>query len=52
MIEHGGDLKRCPFVRHVERDELDAARLIADLPDEPAVVDWLIDEAKRQLAAQ
>lgn len=49
--EHGGDLQRCPFVRLVQRGELDDARRLADLPDEPAVVDWLVAEAQRQLGS-
>jgi hypothetical protein len=46
-------MTRCPFVRAVaEGREADARALAAAHPDpaEPPVVDWMVDEARRQLS--
>lgn len=43
---------RCPFVDAVAEGRLDDARALAAAPPdpaEPAVIDWLIAEAQRQL---
>ena len=55
MIESGGDLIRCPFVRAIaEGREPDARALAAQPPDpaEPVVIEWLVGEARRRLQAQ
>lgn len=47
------DAHSCPFVRAVsEGRDADAAALAAAPPDpaEPVVIEWLIAEARRQLA--
>lgn len=55
MIELLSDspFNRCPFVKALcEGREADARRLAALPPDpaEPVVIDWLVVEARRQLA--
>jgi hypothetical protein len=48
------ELGRCPFVRLLADGNVDGARRLAAAPPDPAepvVIDWLLAEARRHLAA-